>query len=156
MLRAFAWKNIRLIRYVRARVIEIDDQHCLVRIPLDRRTKNHLQSQYIGALMIGADLAGGLLAFRKAAEFGRGISFAFKEAHAEFFKRAEGEAHFLCRDGDRITAALEQAFTTGLRVNEPVSVDVTAPEVLGSEVLASFRMVLSVKAKSESEPTAQA
>ena len=151
MLRAFAWKNIRLIRFVRARVVEIDDDHCLVRIPLDRRTRNHLHSQYIGALMIGADLAGGLLAFRKASQLGRGISFAFKDAHAEFFKRAEGETHFLCRDGEIIAAALQRAFSDHQRINQPVLVEVTVPEVLGSEVVASFQMTLSVRAQQESD-----
>lgn len=150
MLRVFAWKNIRLIRYIRPRVLEIDDSHCLVKVPLDRRTRNHLQSQYIGSLMIGADLAGGLLAFRKAAQLGRGISFAFKDAHAEFHKRAEGDTHFLCSDGEIINEALQRAFTSDVRINQPVQIRVTVPSVLGSELVASFVMTLSIKARQES------
>lgn len=100
--------------------------------------------------MIGADLAGGLMAFRKASQLGRGISFAFKDAHAEFHKRAEGETHFLCRDGEIINGALQRAFQEEERVNLPVLVEATVPEALGSEVVASFRMTLSIRARRES------
>jgi len=156
MLQAFAWRHVRMIRFVRARILEIDNEHCLVGIPLGRRTRNHLHSQYFGVLVVGADLAGGTMAFRIASMQQRKISFAFKDVHAEFHKRAEGETHFLCRDGAVIEAALNAAFESGKRINQPVQVEATVPDLLGPEIVASFRLTLSVKALQVSDPQGQA
>ena len=70
--------KIPLIGYVKPKVIQVDATTVKVKIRIRRRTKNHLNSMYFGALAIGADVAGGVHAFYFAEEQGRKVSFAFK------------------------------------------------------------------------------
>jgi len=148
-LRAFAFVKIPMIFWVGARIVEIDDERCVVRIPLKRRTRNHLRSMYFGVLMVGADVAGGLMAFRRAQQSGRRISFAFKSADARFLKRAEHDTFFECRDGAVVAEMFDESARTGARVNRPVHVVATTPAKLGSEPVAEFAMTLSVKVLGE-------
>ena len=45
-------------------MVELSDDKCVVKVPLKRRSRNHLRSMYFGALAAGADCAGGLIAMR--------------------------------------------------------------------------------------------
>lgn len=145
-LRIFSITKIPLIAWTGARVVEVDDAHCIVRIRLRRRTRNHLRSMYFGVLMVGADLAGGLMAFRRISLSGRRVSFAFKDVAGEFLKRPEGDTFFACHDGQIVEEALAETFRTGERVNRTVAVTATTPSKLGDEPVATFRLTLSVKA----------
>ena len=55
--------KIPLIGYTNPKLLSIDAQSVRVRIKLRRRTKNHLNSMYFGALAVGADIAGGIQVF---------------------------------------------------------------------------------------------
>lgn len=145
-LRIFTLTKIPLIAWTGARVVEVDDDHCVVRIRLRRKTRNHLRSMYFGVLMVGADLAGGLLVFRGITRSGRSVSFAFKDVAGEFLKRPEGDTFFACHDGAMVEEALNETFRTGERVNRTVSITATTPSKLGDEPVATFRLTLSVKA----------
>jgi len=149
MLRLFAFRHVRLIGFIKASVEEIDDDHCVVGIPLNRRTKNHLGSQYFGAMMIGADLAGGLLAFHHASLLRWKLSLAFKEVKAEFFKRAEGRTLYTCTEGPLIREILHEAAESGERINRIVRVIATTPKISGTEPVAAFEMTLSVRVPKE-------
>ena len=83
--------KIPLIGYTNPKLIAIDSQTVRVKIKLRRRTKNHLNSMYFGALAVGADIAGGIQVFYFSKLIGRDISFAFKGMNAEFIKRAESD-----------------------------------------------------------------
>ena len=61
-MRLFGWLKIPLLASVRPSVVELSETRCVVKVPLRRWSKNHLGSMYFGALAIGADCAGGLLA----------------------------------------------------------------------------------------------
>ena len=62
-VRLWALRNVFLLYFTKPSVLEVNERRCEVRIPLNWRTKNHLQSMYFGALCIGADVAGGLICF---------------------------------------------------------------------------------------------
>jgi len=144
-LRVFGLLKVPLISWVGARVLEIDDRRCVIRIPLKRRTKNHLGSLYIGVLSVGADIAGGLLAVRRIRASGEQVSVLFKDLHAEFLRRPEADTLFTCEDGDAIDAMIEETLRTSERVSRPVTVVATTPELSGDEPVARFTMTLSVK-----------
>lgn len=146
LLRTFAWTKVPLIYWTGAKIIEINDDCCVVRMPFRRRNRNHLNSLYFGVLLVGADISGGLLAFKMANASGRKVSFAFKDVHGQFLKRAEGDTVFRCEDGATISKALEETFRTGERVNHQVSVTATTPSKFGEEPVATFKLTLSVKA----------
>ncbi len=52
-LNLFGFSKVPLIWLCHPKIIAIDSEHVEVRIPLRRRTKNHLNSMYFGALAVG-------------------------------------------------------------------------------------------------------
>lgn len=145
LLRAFGFAKVWLIWHVGARIAEISDEHVVVKIPLNRRTRNHLHSMYFGALAIGADCAGGMLAVRDIYAKKLPVNFVFKDMKAEFLKRAEGDVFFVCRDGRAIQAALKSAVESGERVNIPVHIEALVPDKLKDQPAARFDLTLSLK-----------
>lgn len=136
--------KIPLIGYIKPKVVHVDETTVKIRIRIRRRTKNHLNSMYFGALAVGADVAGGVHAFYFAEEQGRKVSFAFKGMSAEFHKRAESDVIFVSNDGQTVKGAIEQSIATGDRVNDEVKVNAYNAE---NELVASFVMGVSVKVK---------
>mgnify|MGYP001180986676 FL=1 len=144
-LRFFGFLKIPLLFFIRPSVVEMDRRRIVVKIPLRRRTKNHLGAMYFGVLAAGADCAGGLLAMRFIMESGRNISLVFKSFTAEFLKRAEGDVFFTCEDGEAITRLVERAIAVPERVEAPVHVVATVPDRLGTEPVARFTLILSLR-----------
>src|SRR3990167_7603136 len=94
LLRSFGLLKIPLLFFISPTVVEMTDQRCVVKVPLNRRTRNHLKSMYFGVLCAGADCAGGLVAMRMIQEEGNRINLISKDFRAEFMKRAEGDVFF--------------------------------------------------------------
>lgn len=147
-VRLWAWAKIPLLAYTRPTVVELTNQRIVVKLPLRRRTRNHLGSMYFGALCVGADTAGGLMAFRLIQKSGKRISLIFKDFHAEFLKRPEGgDVYFTCTDGDVVRDLVERVISTGERQNATVRVTATVPAVAPDEPVAQFVLTLSLKMK---------
>jgi acyl-coenzyme A thioesterase PaaI-like protein len=139
--------RIPVLFFVGPRVMELGDQGCAVKIPLRYATRNHVGSMYFGVLAAGADLAGGLNAFRLIrTRFSRHV-LVFKDAHMEFLKRADGDVWFRCQDGEKVQAAFEEADRSGQRVTIPVEIVATVPDKYGDQPVARFTLGLSVKKK---------
>ena len=107
--------KIPLMYFCRPKIIEINDQKVVVRIALKRKTRNHVKSMYFGALAVGADLSGAYLAFHHIAKTKNKINLIFKDFHADFLKRAEGDVYFVCNDGDKIKDLVEEVIQTKKR-----------------------------------------
>ncbi len=146
-IRYFGLTKIPLILFVRPRVITLDNERCVIRIPLRRRTRNHLKSMYFGTLAIGADLAGGLIAMDMIAKSRHRISLVFKDMQADFLKRVDGDAIFTCKDGAKINSLIQNVVDAGERQHETLNISVTSPEKYGEEILATFSLTLSLKEK---------
>ncbi len=141
----FGIAKVPMIFYVRPRLLHLNEESVALRIPLRRRTRNHLRAMYFGVLCVGADCAGGLIAVWLIQQAKARVDFVFKSCQAEFLKRAEGDTVFTCNDGVRIREAVQQAIATGDRVNIPVEILATVPSKLGQEPVAKFALTLSVK-----------
>ena len=144
-LRMFAWSKIPLIALLRPTLVAVDAERCVIRVPLTWLTKNHLRSMYFGALCIGADLAGGLIAMNLIRARRSGVAFLFKDFQAEFLKRAEGTTVFTCADGRKMRELLDRAEQSGEREEDIVEVVATVPAKLGDEPVAVFRLTISMK-----------
>jgi acyl-coenzyme A thioesterase PaaI-like protein len=147
LVRFFGFTKVPLIFFLRPVVSHMDDEKCVVKLPLTRRSKNHLNSMYFGALATGADCAGGLAAMKEIQNSGKKVSLSFKEFHAEFLKRAEGDTYFTCHDVAEIKKFVENIIESGERGNMPVRVTATCPDKLGAEPVAEFTLTLSLKLK---------
>ena len=98
--------KIPMIRYTKPKLLMINDNAVRVKIKLRRRTKNHLNSMYFGALSVGADIAGGIQVFYFSKKMERNVSFAFKGMNAQFLKRAESDIIFESNEGQKIQKAM--------------------------------------------------
>ncbi|HLP97695.1 MAG TPA: DUF4442 domain-containing protein [Sideroxyarcus sp.] len=143
-LRLFGLARIPLLYYVGVSVVELTPERMVVKIPLRRRTKNHLGSMYFGALCIGADVAPGAYAIHLIRKQRTPISMVFKDFQAEFIKRAEGDVHFTCAQGKEIAEMVAQAAASNERVERQLDVTATVP-ALGDTVVARFKLTISLK-----------
>ncbi len=144
MLRLMGWFRIPMIGYVGPRLLRLDDDTVEIKIRLRRRTKNHLNSMYFGALAVGADIAAGIHAFYFSEKLGSKVSFAFKAMQADFIKRGESDIVFVCKDGGLIRKAVEESKASGERINQVVLVEALDND---QELVARFSMTISVKVK---------
>ena len=136
--------KIPMIGYVRPKLVVLNDTDVEVKIRLRRRTKNHLNSMYFGALAIGADVAAGIHTFYFSEKLGKKVSFAFKGMNAEFLKRAESDIVFKCNQGELIHQAILKSDNDKTRINETVLVEAFDRN---NEIVAKFEMIVSVKVK---------
>jgi acyl-coenzyme A thioesterase PaaI-like protein len=143
--RAWALKNVFLLWFIQPSILALDERHCIVRIPLTWRTRNHLRSMYFGALCMGADIAGGLIAFHLMRTQKVQVSFVFKDVRGAFLKRPEADVHFTCNDGAVIQELMRRTVETGERQEATVAVVATVPKKLGDEPVATFELTLSLK-----------
>ena len=147
MLWLFGFFKIPLIGYVRPRLLQVDDKRMVVKIPLRRRTKNHLGSMYFGALSIGADLAGAFQAFYIADKRNSKISLAFKDFQANFIRRPESDVYFISEAGQQIEEMVVETIRTKERVTKGIRIDAVINYPDNPEVVAEFTLGLSVKDK---------
>lgn len=136
--------KIPLIGFIRPQLIEINDDTVKVKIKLKRRSKNHLNSMYFGALAVGADIAGGIHTFYYGEKEGLKFSFSFKDMKADFLKRAESDVTFVSNDGSVIHQMILKSSSIKERENKTVSV-IAYNEA--NEVVANFEMGVSLKVK---------
>ena len=153
-LRWFGLTKIPLLFYVGVSVTEVSPERMVVRIPLRRRTRNHLGSMYFGVLCVGADCAAGALAMYLIRQQPEHISLVFKDFHAEFLKRAEGDVDFCCSQGKEIAELVAQAATSDVRVERQVEVIATVPSS-SHEPVARFKLTLSLKKRAKPRQSGQ-
>ena len=146
-IKYFGFTKVPLIFYCKPKVVEISDTSVTLKIPLLRRNRNHVGSMYIGALAIGADLSSALLALNIVDKSKRKIIPIFKDLKAEFLKRAEGDVHFVCNEGEKIDRMMKKVLSQNIRVNEVVNVVAYVPSKLGENPVAKFSLTLSIKAR---------
>lgn len=144
-LRFFGWWKIPLLAFARPSVMALDDDHCVVRIRLGRRTRNHLGSMYFGTLAIGADCAGGLIAAALIRKQRAKVSLVFKSFQATFLKRPESHVYFVCEEGAKIRVLLERTLASEERQTVPVNLRAEVRGPGGPETVAEFVLELSLK-----------
>lgn len=139
--------KIRMIGFVRARLVDYNDEKTIVKVPLNRSTRNHLGSMYFGALATGADVTGAWIAFDYLAKTKKPVSIVFKDVTAKFLKRADGDVYFTCLDGAKVLQAFNQTIADGERKNVDLLVTATVPSRYQDEPVATFKMTLSMRYK---------
>ena len=146
LIQLFGITKVPMIWYCRPKVIEHTDEKIEIKIPLKRKTKNHLGSMYFGVLAVGADITGGFLAMNPIQESGRKINLIFKDFKADFLKRPEGDVHFICNDGLAVRGLVEKVTKSTDRHNFKLNIDAIVPSI-STEIVAKFQLTLSLKDK---------
>jgi len=141
----FGHFKVPLIGHVKPKLIQIDDQKAVIRIPLKRRNKNHLNSMYFGVLSVGADLAGGLHGFYHADKAKVRASLAFKSFQANFIKRPHEAVYFVSEDGEKVADMIVRSQSDRQRINEMIRVNAYTGYNETPELVATFVLELSIK-----------
>ena len=76
-VKVLAFTKIPLMFFCRPKIIKINDEQVIVKIPFKRKVKNHVNSMYFGVLSIGADVTGAMIA----------MDIIKKIIHKEIFQR---------------------------------------------------------------------
>jgi hypothetical protein len=137
--------KVPLIGHLKPHLIKLTDQDIVIKLKLNRRSKNHLNSMYFGALAVGADLAGGLHGFYHAERANVKLSLAFKSFQAQFLRRPESDVFFICTMGDIVREMIIESKKTGNRINKPIDVIAYVNYPQQSEEVARFILELSLK-----------
>jgi len=143
----FGLFKIPMIGFVSPKLILMDNEKIIIKIPYKRRTKNHLKSIYIGALVIGADLAAGFHAFMIGREMKKNISLAFKGIKGEFISRPMSEVFFICNEGNTVKNMIEESIASGDRITKDISIEVFTNYPDQPELIANFTLGLSIRNK---------
>ena len=144
-LRLLGFLRIPLLGSVHPSVVEMDEDRCVIRVPLRRWTRNHLGSMYFGALAIGADCAGGIMAVEQIRRRKAKVSLVFKSFKAEFLKRPEADVYFICEEGARIRALVERVLASDQRMAEQIHLTAAVRTPAGFDPVARFELELTLK-----------
>lgn len=148
MLQYFGRLKIPLVGFVGPRIVELSSAKTILKVPLRRHTMNHLNSMYFGAVCTAADVTGALIAMNYIVGCGHKVHLSFKDFHADFIRRAEGDTYFTCVQGSEIIEFIDRSIQRpGQRMNMPVHVTATVPDKSGEEPVAKFTLTLSVNTK---------
>ncbi len=144
-VRVFGQMKIPLLFIISPKVLKLDSNSCELKVPLNYITKNHWGSMYFGALSIGADSCGGLLAQHLIQNCKTNkIGLIFKSFRADFHKRAEGHVIFKCEAGPQIQSMIDKVITQKERITEDIKILAYVEENL-NEPVATLILGLSLK-----------
>jgi acyl-coenzyme A thioesterase PaaI-like protein len=146
----FGHFKVPLIGYLKPRLISITDEMLVIELKINRRSKNHLNSMYFGALAIGADLAGGLHGFYHARRAQVKVSLAFKSFEAQFLRRPESDVFFVCTMGKVVEGMIAESKKSGERINKCLDIKAYTNYPKNPEEVATFNLELSLKVVSPS------
>lgn len=141
----FGHFKVPLIGALKPHILTLDEQHIVIKLRLSRKSKNHLNAMYFGALAIGADIAGGLHGFYHAKQTGKTISLVFKSFKADFLRRPESDVYFVSSMGMKVAQMIKQSDSTGERVNQCIHVAAYVKEKDLKIEVAQFVLELSLK-----------
>ena len=134
-----------MITYCRPKIKKLNSKEAQVLIPLKRRTKNHFNSMYFGALSIGADFTAGLLVVHLLKKHNSKAKLLFKDFNANFIKRANSNVLFLCSDNELIETSILENLKSKKRVNFKVKVEAVCTDGGEQFKIANFFLTTSIK-----------
>jgi len=145
-VRAFTLLKVPLIAWLRPVVEELTPERCVLRLPLSRRSRNHVGSMYVGALCTGAETCMAILLFQRIFAGKLPLVMVARTLDARFLRRAMGDVWFTCEGGAAIEDLAQKAMETGERHEAEVTVVAHVPTD-GPDPVARFRTVVSAKRK---------
>lgn len=95
------------------RVTSISDQEAMATVKYQWINQNPFKSLYWATQGMASELVTGILVMKQIDESGKKISMLVTEQKGIFTKKATGRITFICKDGNKIKAAIDKTITTG-------------------------------------------
>ena len=126
------------------RVIDADENKCLVKVPYKWFSQNPFKSTYFACLSMAAEMSTGVLALAHIYKRNPPVSMLVLKTEGTFIKKAVGRTKFECVDGLMIKQTIEDAIFSG--EGKIVTAKSTGTNEAG-EVIAEFLVTWSFKAR---------
>lgn len=126
------------------RVREFSYEKSVVTVPYKWFSQNPFKSLYFACQAMAAEMSTGLLAMLHVNGRKPAVSMLVVKIEGEFLKKGVSLVSFICKDGEAMEAAIEEAVNTGN------SVQFTAKSISTSdkgEVVSEFKITWSFKVK---------
>ena len=94
------------------RVTNITEKEAMATVKQQWINQNPFKSLYWATQGMASELVTGILVMKKIADSGKKISMLVTEQSGTFTKKATGRITFICKDGDKIEAAIQKAIDT--------------------------------------------
>lgn len=95
------------------RVKELNETDCVVGVKHRWINQNPFNSLYFAVQAMAAELSTGALVMTKIRESNRKISMLVAQNKSSFSKKATGKIRFVCKDGNKISGAINKTISTG-------------------------------------------
>jgi Domain of unknown function (DUF4442) len=105
----YMWHMLPLAAFAGLRVVRLDAEACVVRLPGGWRTRNPFGSTYFAAQAMAAELSTGAPALVLRADSPRSISMLPVALQVRYTKRLVGPATFTCEDVPRLAHVIASA-----------------------------------------------
>lgn len=146
LLRLFSWKTIPLLWWIQPSMLQNDDKKTILKIPLTRRTRNHLKVMYFGALAMGGEACIGIRAMQTIQKSKKPVDFLFNDFECQFLKKSKGDVHFICDQVSEVEAFINEVISkNGERLEKKFSSYAVVPSIDPNEVVAKFSVTMTAK-----------
>ena len=105
------------------KVEKLDDQSAVMRLPLKRRTRNHVGSIYFGAMATAAEITMGLYVFRRYVPGPYGVLVT--RAEFDFMAKAKTDVRATCAPGPELFERVDAALALEGKASDWVDVELT-------------------------------
>ena len=127
------------------RVVDADENKCLVKVPYKWLSQNPFKSTYFACLSMAAEMSTGLLGLMHVHKRQPAVSMLVVKIEGNFTKKATGITVFTCEDGNAIKRTIEDAVISNEgRIITARSYGRNAD----GEIVADFAVTWSFKVKS--------
>lgn len=137
-----------LIGRVRPQMLQLDDDRCVVRVPLNWFNKNRMfNGMYVGVYGIGADIVGGALVQHWIRNQDVPMSMIVARIEQDLVRRGDSDVLFTSEDSRRIGDMVARAASSGTREQEVITVTATTRTKGDEQTVARMKITMSVKPK---------
>ena len=127
------------------RVVDVDENKCLVKVPYKWFSQNPFKSTYFACLSMAAEMSTGVLALAHIYKRQPAVSMLVLKVEGNFTKKATGITVFTCEDGKTIKQTIEDAIIS----NEGKTIIAkSVGRNAANEIIAEFSVTWSFKVKS--------
>ncbi len=140
--KAYLWARLPLAACAGLRLMQLDEQQCVVRLPGGWRTTNPFRSTYFAAQAMAAEMSTGAPASVLVEGAETSLAMLVREVHAVFTKKATGPTFFTFTHVAGMAAAIARAAAGGAGQD---FVATSTGRLADGTVVAEFRIHWSFK-----------
>lgn len=96
------------------RIKQCNEESCSVSVPFRWLTQNPFRSTYFACLSMAAEMSTGVLAMANLYKRTPKTSMLITSVESKYYKKATGKTIFICRDGLKMKATIDEAYQTYL------------------------------------------